>query len=192
MKLEDQSQLCLVGAEATRVIKVTVLVVELCLTLCNPMDYNPPGSSVHGILQEWILEWVVIPLSRGSSQTMDQSQVSCIAGRFLTIWATREIQSHKLVQFSHSVVSDSLWPMDGSTLGFPVHHQLLKPTQTHLHCVGDAIQPSHPLLSHSPALNLSQHQGLFRWVCSSHQVAKVLAFQLQHQFFQWLFRTDFL
>ena len=70
------------------------------------------------------------------------------------------------VQFSHSVVSDSLWPMDCSTLGFPVHHRLLKPTQTHLHCIGDAIQPSHPLLSHSPALNLSQHQGLFKWVSS--------------------------
>ena len=59
--------------------------------------------------------------------------------------------------------------------------------------VGDAIQPSHPLSSPSPlALNLSQHQGLFQWVSSSHQVAKVLEFQLQHQSFQWLFRTDFL
>ena len=73
-------------------------------------------------------------------------------------------------------------PMDCSTPGLPVHHQLLEFTQTHVHCVSDAIQPSHPLLSPSlPALNLSQHQGLFKWVSSSHQVAKVLEFQLQHQ-----------
>ena len=66
-------------------------------------------------------------------------------------------------------------------------------TQTHVHWVGDAIQPSHPLLSPSPpAFNLPQHQGLFQWVSSSHQVAKVLKFQLQHQFFQWTFRADFL
>ena len=82
------------------------------------------------------------------------------------------------VQFSHSVVSNSLWPMDCSTPGLPVHHQLLEFTQTHVHWVGDAIQPSHPLSSPSPpALNPSQHQGLFQWVSSSHQVAKVLEFQ---------------
>ena len=80
-------------------------------------------------------------------------------------------------------------PMDGSTLGLPVHHQLPEFTQTHVHWVGDAIQPSHPLSSHSPpAFNLSQHQGLFQWLSSSHQVAKVLEFQLQHQSFQWIFR----
>ena len=84
-------------------------------------------------------------------------------------------------------------PMDCSMPGLPVHHQLLKLTQTHVHWVGDAIQPSHPLSSPSPpAFNLSQHQGLFQWVSSSHQVAKVLDFQLQHQSFQWIFRTDFL
>ena len=84
-------------------------------------------------------------------------------------------------------------PMDQSTPGFPVHHQLPESTQTHLHRVGDAIQPSHPLLSPSPpALSLSQHQGLFQWVSSSHQVAKGLEFQLQHQSFQWTPRTDLL
>ena len=73
-------------------------------------------------------------------------------------------------------------PMNRSTPGLPVHHQLPEFTQTHVHRVGDAIQPSHPLSSPSlPAFNLSQHQGLFRWVSSSHQVAKVLEFQLQHQ-----------
>ena len=84
-------------------------------------------------------------------------------------------------------------PMDCSTPGFPVHHQLPELAQTHVHWVSDAIQPSHPLSSpSSPTLNLSQHQGLFKWVSSSHQVAKVLEFQLQHQSFQWTPRADFL
>ena len=83
--------------------------------------------------------------------------------------------------------------MNCSTSGLPVHHQLLESTQTHVHWVGDAIQPSHSLSSPSPpALNLSQHQGLFKWVSPSHQVAKVLEFQLQHQTFQWTPRTDLL
>ena len=83
-------------------------------------------------------------------------------------------------------------PMDCSAPGLPVHHQLPEFTQTHVHSVGDAIQPSHTLSSPSPpALNLSQHQGLFKWVSSWHQVDKVLEFQLQHQSFQWIFRTDF-
>ena len=84
-------------------------------------------------------------------------------------------------------------PMDCSMPGLPVHHQLPEFTQTHVCWVGDAIQPSPPLSSpFPPALNLSQHQGLFKWVSSSHQVTKVLEFQLQHQSFQWTFRTDFL
>ena len=84
-------------------------------------------------------------------------------------------------------------PMDCSTPGLPVHHQLPESTQTHVHWVGDAIQPSHPLSSPSwSAFSLYQHQGLFKWVISLHQVAKVLQFQLQHQPFQWTPRTDFL
>ena len=80
-----------------------------------------------------------------------------------------------------------------STPGSPVHHQLWELAQTHVHQVSDAIQLSHPLSSPSPpAFNLSQHQDLFKWVRSSHQVAKVLEFQLQHQSFQWISRTDFL
>ena len=88
--------------------------------------------------------------------------------------------------------------MNHSTSGFSVHHQLLECTQIHAHWVGDTIQPSHPLSSPSPpAPNPSQHQGLFQWVNSSHEVAKVLEFQLQHQSFQWLpglisFRMDWL
>ena len=66
-------------------------VAQSCPTLCNPMDYSPPGSSVHGILQAQILEWVAIPFSRVSSRPRDQTWLSYIEGRFLTIWATREI-----------------------------------------------------------------------------------------------------
>ena len=84
-------------------------------------------------------------------------------------------------------------PMNRSTPGLPVHHQLPESTQTHVHWVGNAIQPSHPLSSPSPpAPSPSQHQGLFKWVSSLHQVAKVLEFKLQHQSFQWTPRTDLL
>ena len=80
---------------------------------------------------------------------------------------------------------------DCSMPGFPVHHQLLEPAQTHVHWVSDAIQPPHPLSSLSPpAFSLSKHQRLFQWVSSLHQVARVLELQLQS--FQWIFRTDFL
>ena len=78
--------------------------------------------------------------------------------------------------------------MDCSMPGFPVHHQLPKLTQTHVHCIGNAIQPSHALSPLSPpAFNLSHHQGLLKWINSSHQVAKVLEFQLLHQSFWWIF-----
>ena len=84
-------------------------------------------------------------------------------------------------------------PMNCSTPGLPVHHQLPEFTQTHVHQVSDAIQSSHPLSSPSPpAPNPSQHQGLFHWVHSSHRVAKGLELQLQYQSFQWIVRTDFL
>ena len=85
-------------------------------------------------------------------------------------------------------------PMICSTPGLPAHYQLPELTQTHVHRPSDAIQPSH---SHSlsspspPTFSLSQHQGLFQWVGSPHQVAKILEFQLRHHFFQWIFRTHF-
>ena len=82
-------------------------------------------------------------------------------------------------------------PMNRSTPGIPIHHQLPEFTQTHLHWVSDAIQPSHPLSSpFPPAPNPSQHQGLFQWVNSSHEVAEVLELQLQHHSFQLTPRTD--
>ena len=91
------------------------------------------------------------------------------------------------VQFTQSCLGN---PMDCSTPGLPVHRQLPEFTRAQVYRVRDAIQPSHPLLSPSPtAFSLSQHQGLFQWVNSSHQVAKVLEFQLQHQSFQWIFST---
>ena len=84
-------------------------------------------------------------------------------------------------------------PMDCSTPGFPVLQHLLESAQTHVHWVSDGIQPPHPLSPPSPsALSLFQLQGLFQWVSSSHQVAKVLELRLQHQSFQWIFKVDFL
>ena len=99
------------------------------------------------------------------------------------------------VQFS-SVTQSCLTlcdPMNCSTPGLSVHHQLPEPTQTHVHHVSDAIQSSHPLSPPSlPTPNPSQHQGLFQWVSPLHQVAKVLEFQLQHQSLQWTPRTNLL
>ena len=90
-----------------------------------------------------------------------------------------------LITLSYLTLCDSI---DCSMPGFPLHHQLQEIAQTHVHWVDDAIQPSHPLSSPSPpAFNLSQHQGLLQRVNSSHQVAKVLEFQLQHQSSQWIF-----
>ena len=111
----------------------------------------------------------------------------------MTEWLT--LTTDSLTQFS-SVTQSCLTlcgPIYCRSPGLPVLHQLPEFTQSHVHRVGDAIQPSHPLSSPSPpAFNLCQHQGLFQWVSSSHQVAKVLEFQLQHQSFQWIFRVDFL
>jgi len=95
------------------------------------------------------------------------------------------------IQFSHSDVSNSLWPKGHRTAGLPVHHQLLELTQTHVH----RVWWCHPTISSyvvpsPPTFSFSQHQGLFQWVGSLHLVAKVL--ELQHQSFQWIFRTDFL
>ena len=106
-------------------------------------------------------------------------------------WPFSSVQSLRLT------LSDSCLtlcdPMDYSRPGLSVHHQHPKFTQTHDHWVSDAIQPSHPLSSPTPpAFTLSQYQGLYKWVSSSHQMAKVLKFQLQHQSFQWIFGTGFL
>ena len=163
----------------------------LCsVLLCDSMDCSPPGSSDHGMFQASILRWLVIPSCRGSSQSRDQIQLSSIADRFFTIWATREALQFNSVAQSCLPLCD---PKNCSTPGLPVHHQLPESTQTHVHRVNDAIQPSHPLSSPSPpAPNPSQHQSLFQWVNSFHEVAKVLEFQPQHQSFQWTLRTGLL
>ena len=97
------------------------------------------------------------------------------------------------VQFSHSVVSDSLRPHGLQHARPPCPLPAPRVYSNSCPLVSDAIQSSHPLSSPSPlASNFSQNQGLSKWVSSSHQVAKVLEFQLQHQSFQWIFRTDFL
>ena len=107
----------------------------------------------------------------------------------LSGWTISSVQFSPVTQLCPTLCD----PMNCSMPGLPVHHQLPEFTQTHVHQVGDAIQPSHPLLSPSPpAPNPSQHQSLFQWVSSSHEVAKVLEFQLQHQSFQWTPKTALL
>ena len=152
-------------------LKVWVLKEERSfLTLC-----------LGGICQEKVLisyGWLLCPVLR-----------LVLYPAWVTWLRSREVQFSSVTQSCPALCD----PMDCSTPGFPVHHQLPELVQTHVHRVGDAIQPSHPLSSPSPpAFNLSQHQGLFQWVSSSHQVAKILEFQLQCQSFQWIFRTNFL
>ena len=112
---------------------------------------------------------------------------------FLFLWKEMNSSLPKLCCCSVTLSCLTLQPHGLQHARLPVHHQLLELAQTHVHGVHDAIQPSHPLSSPSPpAFNLYQHQGLFQWVSCSHQLAKVLEFQLQHQSFQWIVRTDFL
>ena len=164
-------------------------ITKPCLTLCDLMDCSLPDSSVHGILQARVLEWVATPSSRGSSQPRDRTCGSCTAGRFFTCWTTWEAHPITYVCLFHmsSVQFSSVTqscptlcdPMNHSMPGLPVHHHLQEFTQTHVHRVRDAIQPSHPGSSSSPpAPNPFQHQSLFQWVNSSHEVAKVPEFQL--------------
>ena len=168
--------------------------LQSCPTVYDPMDCSSPGSSVYGIFQARIVVWVAMPSSRRSSPFKDWTQVSsvsCIArGSFTAEPLGKPIYIFQLSSIAQScpTLCD---PMDCSTLGFILHHQLPEPSQTHVHQVSHAIQPSHPLYPSPPAFNLSQYQGIFQWVSSSHQVAKVLELQLQHQSFQWIFRTDF-
>ena len=147
--------------------------LQSCLTLCNPMDCSPLGSSVHGILQARILEWTAMPSPRGSSLPRDWTRLSS-------------------VQFSHSVVSDSLWPHEARQASLSITNSRSLPKLMSI----ESMMPSNHLIlccpPSPPAFNVSQHQGLFKWVSSSHQVAKMLEFQLQHESFQWTPRTDFL
>ena len=103
--------------------------LQFCLTLCHPMDCSLSCSSVHGILQERILEWVAISSSRGSSQIRDRTWVP---------WVSCIVQFSSVAQSCPTLCD----PMNHSMPGLPVHHQLPESTQTHVHWVGDAIQPS--------------------------------------------------
>ena len=143
----------------------------------------------------WRRKWQPTPVFL-SEKSMDRGTWRAIVHEVTKSW-TQLSNKERMYSVQFSSVTQSCPtlcdPLDCSTPGLPIHHPLSEFTQTHVHWVGDAIQPSHPLSSPSPpAFNLSQHQGLFQWVSSSQEVTKVLEFQLQHQYFQWIFRTDFL
>ena len=144
---------------------------------------SPPGSSVHGIFQARILECVAFSSSRQSSRPRGWTHISYvpfIGRQIVSQWATWETIK-MFVQFSSVAQSCPTLcdPMNLSMPGLLVHHKLPEFTQTHVHRVSNAIQPSHPLSSPSPpAPKPSQHQSLFQWVNSLHEVAKVLEFQL--------------
>ena len=178
---------------------------------CNPMDCSPQGSSVHRILQARTQEWISVPSSWGIFLTQGSSQyLLCLlhwqVGSLPLAPASQLCPCISSVQFS-SVQFSSVQPLSRVRLfatPWIAARRASHPSQTpgvyptHAHRVGDAIQPSHPLSSPSPpAPNPSQHQGLFQWVNSSQELAKVLEFQLQHQSFQWTprmvsFRMDLL
>ena len=124
-------------------------------------------------LRNWIRSFSIVKTSSFPKQMYRFNAIPIETS--VVLWGV-DLFSYKYIQFS-SVAQSCLTicnPMDCSMPGFPIHHQLLAFTQTHVHWVGDAIQPSHPLASPSPPVfNLSQHQGLFQWVSSSHQVTRV-------------------
>ena len=145
---------------------------QSCPTLHDPMDSSLPGSSVYGIFQARILGGCHFPLQEFfPTQRSNPHLLNLLhCRRIIYHWAIRSVAQSCLTLCN---------AMNRSTPGLPVHHQLPEFTQTHVHWVGDAIQPSHPLSSPSPlAPNPSQHQSLFQWVNSSHEVAKVLELQL--------------
>ena len=187
----------------------------------NTLPSEPPGKSLDPISSlfsqffcvECFNSWSYFVVSNKTGQIESLSEtipnlMTCWTGYFLVstcpllFWGEQEVPmpsgyelSLSSVQFSSVAQSCPTLcdPMNRSTPGLPVHHQLPEFTQTHVHRVGDVIQPFHPLSSPSPpAPSPSQRQGLFQWVNSSHEVAKVLEFQLQHLSFQWTPRTDLL
>ena len=124
--------------------------------------------------------------NRGHYPSNCQEEVECLQG---TEVPQMDLRSFAVVVTWLSLCSTPCKPMGCNTQGFPVFHHLLEFAQTLVHCVNGAIQPSHPLLPSSyPVFNLFQHQGLFQWASSFHQVARELELHLQHQSFQWVFR----
>ena len=148
--------------------------------------YSPDKNT--GVGNQYLLQDWIFPIQQSNPHLLHLLHYRQI----LYHWATwgRHITS---TQFSCSVVSDSLLPHGLQHARPPCPSPTPEFTQTNVHWVCDAIQPSHPLSSPSPpAYSLSQHQGLFKWVSSLHQVVKVLEFELQPQSFQWTLRTDLL
>ena len=142
-----------------------------------PHGLEPPGFSAHGVFPAKILEWIALSYSRGILPIQGSNLgLSCLL--------------HLVQSLSHVQLFD---PVDCSMAGFPVHHQLPELAQIYVHRVSDVIQPSHPLrpLLFLPSV-FPSIRVFFQWVSPSHQVAKVLEFQLKHQSFQWIFRTEFL
>ena len=141
--------------------------------------------------QEFVKSWSMDLYATGINKHISHWQKMCWFV-IVPISINKDVFQHQFSSVTQSCLT-LCDPMDCSTPTFPVHYQLQELAQTHVHQVSDAIQPFNPLVSPSvPAFNLSQHHGLFQWFSSSHQVTKVLEFQLQHQSFQWIFRTDFL
>ena len=150
----------------------------------DPMEKE---VATHSSILPWKIPWTDEP---GRLQSMELQRV-----RYNWAHTHKLINCNNLSQFSSVAQSCPIHcdPMNCSMPGLPVPHQLPESTQTHVHCISDGIQPSHPLLPpFPPNLNLSQHQGLFKWVSFLYQVAKVSKFQLQYQSFQWTPRTDLL
>ena len=165
--------------------------LQLCPTFCNPMDYSPPAPLSMGFSRQEY--WIGLPCPPPGDLPDPEIEPVSLSSPALTGGSLPLAPPGKPSQFSRSVMSDSLRPHGLQHARLPCPSQLLKLAQTHVHRDGDAIQSTHPLSSPSPpTFNLSQHQHLFKWVSSSHQVAKVLEFQLQYWSFQWIFRIDFL
>ena len=171
-------------------------VAQSCPTLWDPMDCSLTGFSVHGIFQARMLEWVTISFSRRSSRPRDWTWVFRIVGRCFTIWAT---SYWKILLCSVQISSVLLFSPVRLFETHGLEHARLPCLSPTPRVYSDSCPLSwwcHPTISSSspspPTFNLSQHQGLFKWVNSSHQVANVLEFQLQQQSFKWIFRTDFL
>ena len=155
-------------------------------------DLLEKRKTTHSSILAWRIPWTIWSMGSQSDTT---EWLSLTHSPHRTVEMTEWAKVVKWFVHCCSVTQSCLTlcdPMDCSTPGFPVLHHL-ELAQTHVHWVGDGIQPSHPLLPPLPfAFHLSQHQSLFEWVSSSHQVAKVLELQFHHQSFQWVFSTDFL
>ena len=162
-------------------------VTQSYLTLCDPMNRSKPGLPLRYHLPQFTQTQKEHSADfniqgKDPNGLLYQAKTSQVRGSLAGNTEPLKSKYTRMLSLALHMISSVTQsyltlcdPMDWSMPGFPVHHQLSEFTQIHVYLISDAIQPSHPLLSPSPpAWNLSQHQGLFQWVCSSHQVAKVL------------------